>query len=90
MRVVARGGIDLNTLAENTGPISAACGTVGLSIASRVLAGKGKVDIPLSLILMATDTQSGVEAIFDNFELFDPRTAEPLFYVLAKESMNGY
>jgi hypothetical protein len=86
VRVMARDGIDLSPLSESMGPISAACGTAGPSIARQVLAGNGKAEIPLSLILLATDTQSGVEAIFDNFQLSDPQTAAPLFHALAKES----
>jgi hypothetical protein len=83
VRVTAREGANLEALAGASGPISAACGTAGPSIARQVISGNGAAEVPLSVIQMATDTQAGVEAIFDNFVLSDPRTAAPLVHFLA-------
>jgi hypothetical protein len=69
------------------GPISGACGSAGPSIARQVLSGNGSAKIPIYLILLATDTQDGVEAIFDNFILQEPVTLSPLFTALARESL---
>jgi hypothetical protein len=84
VRVTARVGVNLKELAGDMSPISVACGSAGPSIARQIISGDGMADVPLSLIQLATDTQDGVEAIFDNFALSDPRTAKPLFNLLIK------
>ncbi|CAD7720403.1 hypothetical protein LMG31886_01350 [Xanthomonas hydrangeae] len=38
---------------------------------------------------IAIDTQSGVEAILDNFELYDPKTQKPLFWYLVAAYLEG-
>lgn len=79
---VARPGVDLHNLAKSDGPLANPCGAVGPSIARAVLAGDGQADISMLNLKIATDTQSGVEAILDNFELYDPKTNTPLFWSL--------
>lgn len=87
VRVSARDGVDVQKLAGPESPLEVPCGSVGPLIARDVLAGKGKAMISLSTLRTATDTQEGVEAIFDHFVLSDAKTGEPLFYALAKESL---
>lgn len=87
VRVTAREGADLEELAGVGSSILADCGTAGPSIARKIISGSGVAEVPLSVIKLATDTQSGVEAIFDNFVLSDLRTAEPLFHSLVRKCL---
>ena len=79
---VARPGADLRNLAEHDGPLLVPCGTVGSSIARAVLSGGGQAEISLLNLKIATQTQDGVEGIFDNFQLYDTETRAPLFWSL--------
>ncbi|MCC8468620.1 hypothetical protein [Xanthomonas phaseoli] len=87
--VVARPGVDLHDLAKAYGPLGIPCGTVGPSIARDVLAGDGQAEISMLNLKIAIDTQSGVEAILDNFELYDPKTQKPLFWYLVAAYLEG-
>ncbi|MDL5364161.1 hypothetical protein QSH18_00915 [Xanthomonas sp. NCPPB 2654] len=86
---LARLGVDLHNLAKSDGPLAKPCGTVGPSIARKVLAGDGQAEISILDLKIATDTQSGVEAILDNFELYDPKTKTPLFGSLIAARLKG-
>lgn len=87
--IVARRGTDLHNLAKHDGPLLVPCGTVGVYIARAVLAGGGKAEIEMSYLKIATDTQDGVEGIFDNFELYDTKTKYPLFWTLVSARLKG-
>lgn len=85
IRVVAREGIDLEELSQASGPLLTECGTAGPSIAQRVRDGNGVAEIKLSLLALAVDTQSGIEAIFDNFAVYESKTKAPLILSLLKQ-----
>ena len=87
VRVTAREGADLEELSGSMSSISGACGTAGPSIARQIIEGGGVAEVSFTLIRLATDTQSGVEAIFDNFVLSDSRTHSPLVHSLLIEHM---
>ncbi len=80
--VVAREGADLESLAGPKSSLKNPCGNIGRIIAERVLDGRGKASMPAGDIKMAVDTTSGVNAILDNFDLFDERTQQPLLFHL--------
>jgi len=86
--VTARDGVDLEELSGAMSSISVACGTAGPSIARQIIEGGGVAEVSLSLIRVATDTQSGVEAIFDNFVLSNSRGGRPLVYSLLIDRMS--
>lgn len=85
----ARPGVDLHNLAKFDGPLGAPCGTVGPSIAREVLAGEGQAEFSMLNLKIAIDTQGGVEAVLDNFELYDPKTKAPLFWSLVTAYLKG-
>jgi hypothetical protein len=85
--VVARQGADLADLSRHDGPLAAPCGTIGPSVAKAVLSGQGKAEISLLNLKIAMDTQSGVEAIMDNFELYDRKTRAPLLHLLIAQHL---
>ena len=88
--VVARQGADLANLSRHDGPLARPCETIGPSIAKAVLSGQGKAEISLLNLKIAMDTQSGVEAIMDNFELYDPKSKAPLLqFLIAKYLKNS-
>ncbi|WP_428239503.1 hypothetical protein [Gynuella sp.] len=80
--VTPRTGVDLDILSSSKGPLHIPCGNIGPLIARSVKDGGGKAYISLSDLKIATDTQSGVEAIFDHFELTDKNTLKPLIHHL--------
>ena len=80
--VSARLGVDLDNLTESNSPLASRCGTIGPSIARKVREGSGTANIQLSHLKVAMDTQDGVEAILDNFELTDSKTLKPMLFVL--------
>ena len=84
VRVHIRNGVDLYLLVSAESPLKVPCGSIGRSIAQRVLEGGGVASIPLSDIRMAIDTQDGVNAIMDNFNLEDPKTLRPLLFELLR------
>jgi hypothetical protein len=80
--VVARPGADLVKLSSYPSLMEGPCGQVGPMIATKVLQGKGSALVPRSHIRIATDTTDGVNAILDNFDLFDPDSQRPLLFDL--------
>ena len=78
----ARESANLEELAKHGSPILGACGTAGPSIARQIIEGGGRAEIPLNLVRMATDTQDGIEAIFDNFILEEKDSGKPLVHSL--------
>jgi hypothetical protein len=80
--VVAREGVDLVKLSGSEGPMSVPCGTIGPSIAKRVLQEGGTALIPAGDIRLAIDTCAGVNALLDSFHLLDDRTRRPLLLQL--------
>lgn len=82
--VEAREGADLVNLSSSGSPMIVPCGVVGKMIAMKVLEGGGKALIRASDIKISVDTADGVNAILDNFDLFDERTQEPLLHFLLK------
>ncbi|MDD2468466.1 MAG: hypothetical protein PHI97_31175 [Desulfobulbus sp.] len=86
--IVARTGVDLDKLSASTGPMSAPCGPIGPSIARAVKEGGGKANFSLLNLKIAMDSQSGVEMIFDNFELIDSKSLTPLVFSLIAEHLN--
>lgn len=87
--VTARDGVDIEELAQSMNSIESACGTVGSSIARQIIEGNGKAVVKLSLIRSATDTQSGVEAIFDNFILTELRGGLPVVHMLMNDRLQS-
>lgn len=87
--VVARQGADLSRLSRSDGPLAVPCGVIGASIAKAVMSGEGKAEIPLLDLKIAMDTQSGVEAIMDNFELYDSKTKAPLLHLLITQYLKS-
>lgn len=82
--VMPRPHANLELLSRSDGPLSVPCGTIGTSLARRVLEGKGRVVIPASDLRPAFDTQDGVNAMFDNFDFTVERTLHPLLFELLK------
>ncbi len=83
--VKARQGTDLKKLSRFDGPLSNPCGLIGPNIANSVLSGNGKSEVLLNDLRLAMDTQSGVEAIMDNFALYDSKTGKSLLlFLIAK------
>lgn len=81
VRVALRPCVDVEKLKKEI----VICGVAGESILQQVIAGNGVADIPLNRIRLATESQSEVEIIFDNFELMEPRTLTPLFSALIRD-----
>ncbi|GAB4056971.1 hypothetical protein [Uliginosibacterium sediminicola] len=82
--VVARDKANLVKLSSRDSPMIVQCGTIGRTIAQKVLDGGGKAVVLASEIKMAIDTTDGANAIQDNFDLFENRTKEPLLHYLLK------
>jgi hypothetical protein len=80
--VMARSGADLDKLSSSDSPMKLPCENVGRLIAQAVLDGNGKALIPMHHIRIAIDTNDGVHAILDNFDLTDPHTKSPLLFAL--------
>lgn len=81
--VVARNMDNLDELSRRDGPL-VQFGTRATSIARKVKEGNGKAVISYVDLRIAMDTQDAVNAIFDNFDLYDARTKAPLIYQLLK------
>ncbi|OBP13369.1 hypothetical protein A5320_18835 [Rheinheimera sp. SA_1] len=86
--VVARHGVDLDKLSERNGPMYVSCGSIGPTIAQAVKEGKGKANFSLMNLKIAMDNQSGVEMVFDNFEVLDSKSLKPLVLSLIAEHLN--
>jgi len=82
IKASARESANLEELAKAGSSIEIPCGTAGPSIARQIIKGGGSAEISLSLVRMATDTQDGVEAIFDNFILEEKGSGRPLVHSL--------
>ena len=82
IRVRARESANLEELAKRDSPIKIPCGNAGPLIARQIIEGGGRAEVSLGLVRTATDTQDGVEAIFDNFILEDKKTRKPLIHML--------
>lgn len=87
--VIAKLESDLPNLAESTGPLAVPCGTSGPSIAKKVLEGNGQTTISIKILQSAFETQSGVDGILDNFELYDAKTKRPLIFSLISNHLKG-
>lgn len=85
----ARLGVDLDNLTKSNGPLSSPCGSAGPSIANSVKEGNGKANVKLSFLKIAMETQDGVAAILDNFELTDSKTKKPMISVLIGDYLSG-
>ncbi len=83
---------DLDNLRNNQNLIErlfVVCGTIGSFVAKRVIENNGNTQIALSKLRMGFDTQSGAEALFDNFKISVAETGEPLINFLAKEVLRA-
>ncbi|APC86888.1 hypothetical protein V3H41_17765 [Vibrio parahaemolyticus] len=78
--VVAREGSDLDELSEAL----VVFGTIATSMVKRVKEGNGKAKISSVDLKIILDTQDAVNVIFDNFELYDLKTYNPLIWELLK------
>lgn len=85
----ARLGIDLDKLSSPIGPMYASCGVIGPSIARAVRDGNGTAYFALLDLKIAMDNQSGVEMVFDNFELLDSISLKPLVFSLIAKYLNS-
>jgi hypothetical protein len=85
--VEAKGGIDLECLAKGNGPLSISCGSLGNSMAKKLLEGKGRAVIKRSDLTLMIDTQDSLEVILENFILTDKESQLPLFFKLLKDSV---
>ena len=86
VRVILRSGIDiLSLLDENNYQFVSHCGRYFSIIANKVKENNGAANIEIHLIRSAVDTQEGVHAIMDNFDLEDPQTKKPLLFDLLGE-----
>lgn len=78
--VVARESSDLDELSE----VLVVFGTIARSMIKRVKDGNGKAKISSADLKIILDTQDAVNVIFDNFELYDLKTNNPLIWELLK------
>lgn len=83
--VVARNVENLDKLSSREGPL-VIFGTIATSIARKVKEGNGTAIIPSKDLKIILDTQDAVNAIFDNFDLYDAKTKSPLIHELLKHS----
>jgi len=81
--VVARNIENLDKLSSRDGPL-VVFGTIATSIARKVKEGNGTAIIPSKDLKIILDTQDAVNAIFDNFDLYDAKTNSPLIHELLK------
>lgn len=81
--VIARKPENLDKLSSLEGPL-VIFGTIATSIARKVKEGNGKAVISSKDLKITLDTQDAVNAIFDNFDLYDLETKNPLVYQLLK------
>src|SRR5256885_14478956 len=74
--LIVRPGIDLQRSEGLKTMLKTVCGSVSGMIFTAVMDGNGKADIRISYLKMAMDTQDGVEAIMDHFEILDTQRSE--------------
>lgn len=82
--VTARPNADLDILMGYGSPLSVPCGTMGTSIARRVLEGKGQAVISAQDLLPTFDTSDGVNVMLDNFDFTVKSTLRPLLFELLR------
>ncbi len=82
--VRVREGVNLPLLASNKSPLENPCGAIGPMIAEYVLKGNGVAMVDAGDLKMAFDTNDGVNAIMDCFDLEDPTTNNPLLFELLR------
>ena len=82
--VTARPEANLQLLMQHNGPLAGPCGTVGSSLARRILEGTGRVVVEASYLAPAMDTTYGVREMFDNFDFDVEGKSAPLIYQLLK------
>lgn len=83
--VVARTHANLDELSNPRGPLLN-FSSAATSMAKKVKEGNGRAVIPSSHLRMILDIQAAVNAIFDNFELYDAKTQSPLIWELLKQN----
>ncbi|ABX35736.1 hypothetical protein Daci_3098 [Delftia acidovorans SPH-1] len=87
--LIVRPGIDLQRSEGLKTMLKTVCGSVSGMIFTAVMDGNGKADIRISYLKMAMDTQDGVEAIMDHFEILDTQSQRPFIWVLLSEFIKG-
>ncbi|KFJ11023.1 hypothetical protein DR66_2264 [Delftia acidovorans] len=87
--LIVRPGIDLQRSEGLKTRLNVVCGSVGGTIFTAVMDGNGKADIRISCLKMAMDTQDGVEAIMDHFEILATKSQRPFIWVLLSEFLKG-
>lgn len=75
--LMVRPGIGLQRSEGLKARLKVVGGSVGSMIFTAVMDGNGKAEIRVSHLKIAMDTQDGVEAIMDHFEILDTRSQRP-------------